>query len=58
MHSPNSSLPSLVDKDITAGSYYAIGYNLQGMNQAQLEKTKKTFEDTKAKLEKFQASKD
>ena len=52
------SLPSLLDKDITAGSYYAIGYNLQGMSQTQLEKTKKTLEDTKAKLEKFQASKD
>ena len=51
------SLPSLLDKDIVAGSYYAIGYNLQGMSQAQLEKTKKTLEDTKAKLEKFQASK-
>ncbi|WP_410472865.1 hypothetical protein ACGTJS_03845 [Faucicola mancuniensis] len=54
----SGSLPSLLDKDITAGSYYAIGYNLQGMSQAQLEKTKKTLEDTKAKLEKFQASKD
>ena len=57
--SPNGgSVPSLLDKDITAGSYYAIGYNLQGMSQAQLEKTKKTLEDTKAKLEKFQASED
>lgn len=53
----SGSLPSLLDKDITAGGYYAIGYNLQGMSQAQLEKTKKTLEDTKAKLEKFQASK-
>lgn len=54
----SGSLPSLLDKDITAGGYYAIGYNLQGMSQAQLEKTKKTLEDTKAKLEKFQTSKD
>lgn len=48
----------MVDKDITAGSYYAIGYNLQGMSQAELERTKKTLEDTKTKLEAFQASKD
>ncbi len=58
IQSPNSGLPSMVDKDITAGSYYAIGYNLQGMSQAELERTKKTLEDTKTKLEAFQASKD
>ncbi|WP_019520166.1 transglutaminase-like domain-containing protein, partial [Faucicola boevrei] len=57
-NSPNSDLPSLVNKDVTAGEYHAIGYNLQGMSQQQLEKTKKTLEDTKAKLEKFQATKD
>ena len=41
-----------------AGGYAAIGYNLQGISQQQLEKTKTTLENAKAKLEKFQATKD
>ena len=57
-NSPNSDLPSLVNKDVTAGEYHAIGYNLQGMSQQQLEKTKNTLEQTKSKLEQFQKSKD
>ena len=42
------------DKQITAGEYHAIGYDLQGLSQQQLENTKDTLEAAKEKLEQFQ----
>ncbi|ELA09186.1 hypothetical protein MOMA_02235 [Moraxella macacae 0408225] len=48
----------LKNKIVRAGEYVAIGYNLQGISQQQLEKTKTTLENAKTQLEKFQATKD
>mgnify|MGYP001268975973 CR=1 FL=1 len=51
MDSPNSDLPKFVDKTITVGEYHAIGYNLQGMSQQQLQATKAQLEAAKSKLQ-------
>ena len=41
----------LADKTVRAGEYHAIGYDLQGMSQQQLEATKAQLEAAKTKLE-------
>ncbi len=41
----------LIDKTVRAGEYHAIGYDLQGMSQQQLETTKSQLEQAKTKLE-------
>ncbi len=51
IESPNSGVPTFVKKDIRAGEYHAIGYNLQGMSQQQLKQSKKTLENAKKVLE-------
>lgn len=48
----------LSDKTIRAGEYHAIGYDMQGLSQQQLEKTKTTLETVKGKLETYQKNKD
>lgn len=48
----------LKNKIVRAGEYVAIGYNLQGISQKQLENTKQTLENVKGKLELYQKNKD
>ena len=47
--SPNSQ--SLPNKQFNAGGYYAIGYNMQGISKAQIQRLKAKLEVVKAKFE-------
>lgn len=55
--SPNSVYPSTINKQITAGEYHAIGYNLQGMSQQQLQQTITTLEHAKTSFEQYAKTK-
>ncbi|WP_227430320.1 hypothetical protein [Psychrobacter sp. I-STPA6b] len=52
--SPHGNVNGGTDKEVIAGEYHAIGYDLQGLSQQQLETTKETLETTKDKLEQYQ----
>lgn len=48
----------LSNKIVRAGEYIAVGYNLQGISQQQLENTKNTLEAAKDKIEQYKQSKE
>lgn len=48
--SPNNSW-GLPNKQFQAGEYHAIGYDMQGLSKAQMERTKTQLEGAKAKIE-------
>lgn len=52
--SPNAKALPLASKTIRSGEYHAIGYNMQGLSQQQLEATKTQLEQAKTKLESQQ----
>ncbi len=51
---PNRSSPITTLKKIVVGEYNAIGYNLQGISQQQLERTKTQLQNTKDKIEQYE----